>query len=197
MVIEPFTSIRDLIIITALLYLPYFGSHLASQTRNDTTCSHNRVVSPADARLDSFLNSGTGKVLNIGNTIAEDVIATAMKYLGTPHCLGGRTSACLDCSGLLAHAFGQNDIPLTGSSDDMARYGQVLLKKTDLRRGDLLFFRNTFRSANYITHSAIYLGDNQFIHTSSRFGVTITALTHPWWKRRFAFGTRVFSNNDE
>jgi len=38
----------------------------------------------------------------------------------------------------------------------------------------------------------IYIGNNKFIHTSSKNGVTITSLNDPWWNEKFIFGTRVF-----
>jgi cell wall-associated NlpC family hydrolase len=60
-----------------------------------------------------------------------------------------------------------------------------------LKKGDLVFFIRSYETHHFITHSGIYLGDNKFIHTSSKKGVTITSLSDTWWKERYIFGTRV------
>ncbi len=54
------------------------------------------------------------------------------------------------------------------------------------------FFIRSYKTHHFITHSGIYVGDNKFIHTSSKNGVTITSLDDPWWNEKFIFGTRIF-----
>jgi cell wall-associated NlpC family hydrolase len=139
-----------------------------------------------------FVAEGVEKKLNTGDVRASDVIRTARKYMGVPHCMGGTTSKCMDCSGLLVRAFATHGINLPHNSEEQARYGRILTDKAGLKKGDLVFFIRTYRTSNYITHSGIYLGDNQFLHASSSRGVTITSLDNSWWKDKFIFGTRIF-----
>ncbi|GAO31314.1 cell wall lytic activity [Geofilum rubicundum JCM 15548] len=61
-----------------------------------------------------------------------------------------------------------------------------------MQRGDLVFFIRSYKTSKYITHSGIYLGNNEFIHASSSQGVTTTSLSNSWWSERFIFGTRIF-----
>jgi cell wall-associated NlpC family hydrolase len=68
---------------------------------------------------------------------------------------------------------------------------QKITDTIDLRRGDLVFFSGSYKTNRKITHAGIYAGNNQFIHASSRDGVTINSLTDSYWKRRFEFGTRL------
>jgi cell wall-associated NlpC family hydrolase len=63
-----------------------------------------------------------------------------------------------------------------------------------LIKGDLVFFIRSYETHDFITHSGIYIGNNKFIHTSSKSGVTITSLNDPWWKGKFIFGTRVLES---
>ncbi|MCW3788673.1 C40 family peptidase [Plebeiibacterium sediminum] len=143
-------------------------------------------------RLNQFIASGTGKRLNTGKVSADDIIKSARKYMGTPHCMGGSSKKCMDCSGLVMQAFALNGITLPHNSEEQARYGKIIQDKNELRKGDLIFFINTYKTSKYITHAGICIGNNQFIHTSSSKGVTITSLDNSWWKDKFIFGTRVF-----
>ena len=142
--------------------------------------------------LYNFIQGGAELNLNTGRKKPNQIISTAEKYLGTPHCMGGFTKKCLDCSGLTYLSFTQNNITIPRRSQDQARYGQIILNPSDLKRGDLVFFTNSYKSSDYITHVGIYLGNNSFIHASTSNGVIITPLQNPWWSERFVFGTRVF-----
>ena len=143
-------------------------------------------------KLKDFLDAGTGKEINTNNTSANEIIKTAQKYLGVPHCMGGTTMKCMDCSGLLVTVFAKYGIHLPHNSEEQARYGKIITGMDELIKGDLVFFIRSYKTHSLITHSGIYIGNNKFIHTSSKNGVTITSLYDPWWKGKFIFGTRVF-----
>jgi lipoprotein Spr len=142
-------------------------------------------------KLKSFLDAGTEKKLSTIGTNADEIITTAQKYLGVPHCMGGTTMKCMDCSGLVFTVFAKHGIALPHNSEDQARYGKIIGGIDKLRRGDLVFFIRSYKTRDFITHTGIYLGNNQFIHTSSKIGVTITSINDPYWKEKFIFGTRV------
>ena len=143
-------------------------------------------------KLKDFMNAGTEKGIDTHNTSANEIIKTAQKYLGVPHCMGGTTMKCLDCSGLLVVVFAKNGINLPHNSEEQARYGKIIAEMDELIKGDLVFFIRSYKTRSLITHSGIYLGNNNFIHTSSKNGVIITSLNDPWWKEKFIFGTRLF-----
>ena len=144
-------------------------------------------------KLKDFMDSGTEKVINTHNTNANEIIKTAQKYLGVPHCMGGTTMKCMDCSGLLVTVFANYSIQLPHNSEEQARYGKIITAMDKLIKGDLVFFIRSYKTNSIITHSGIYVGNNKFIHTSTSNGVTITSLNDPWWKEKFIFGTRVFN----
>ncbi len=160
------------------------------QKRNTTSKPSTHIT--GNKKLNQFIASGTGKTLFIGKAKADDIIKSARKYMGVPHCMGGSSSKCMDCSGLVMRAFALNGIKLPHNSEEQARYGNIIYNKYDLKKGDLVFFINTYKTSKYITHAGICIGNNQFIHTSSSKGVTITSLDNSWWKDKFIFGTRVF-----
>jgi len=154
--------------------------------------SFQNVKSHSEKRkLNEFMNSGTGKKINAHNVDADEIILTAKKYIGVPHCMGGTTMKCIDCSGLILSVFAKHGINLPHSSEEQAKFGKIISVKDKLIKGDLVFFVRSYRTNDLITHTGIYLGNNNFIHTSTKKGVTITSLSDPWWKEKFIFGTRL------
>lgn len=163
-----------------------------------TSCSKRQFPTSApviisDPEMLAFLNSGTQNKLNTGRTRPNQIIKTAEKYVGTPHCMGGTTARCMDCSGLTYTSFGAHKIAMPRRSQDQARYGRIIFDRNDLKRGDLVFFTKSYNSPDYITHVGIYMGSDRFLHASSSQGVIVSPLSNPWWSQRFVFGTRVFN----
>jgi len=144
------------------------------------------------AEMQRFMNTGVERTLNTGRKKPKQIIKTAEKYMGTPHCMGGTTKKCLDCSGLTYISFAKHKILLPRNSQEQARYGRLIFDRNDLKRGDLVFFTKSYNTSAYITHVGIYLGNNKFIHASTSSGVIVTPLNNTWWSQRFVFGTRVF-----
>lgn len=150
------------------------------------------IESKTDRRkLDDFLAAGIEKGLNTKTPSADEIIETAEKYLGVPHCMGGTTMKCMDCSGLLVTVFARLGIILPHNSEEQARYGEIINRMDELKKGDLVFFIKTYETSHFITHSGIYAGNKNFIHASSKNGVVITSINDPWWNQKFIFGTRV------
>jgi cell wall-associated NlpC family hydrolase len=156
--------------------------------------SFKNIESQAEKKkLKDFMDAGTEKVINTRNTSPDEIIKTARQYLGVPHCMGGTTMKCIDCSGLLLAVFARHGIHLPHNSEEQARYGKIINGKDELKKGDLVFFIRSYKTRHFITHSGIYIGNNKFIHTSSKDGVTITSLDDPWWNEKFIFGTRILN----
>ncbi len=185
-----FGTKRKLTVLTAVAGL-LFNTFCSKQLYTEP--SFQNIESHAEKnKLKVFMDVGTEKVINTHNTSANEIIKSAQKYLGVPHCMGGTTIKCMDCSGLLVRVFANYGIRLPHSSEEQARYGKIIKGKGELIKGDLVFFIRSYKTQSFITHSGFYVGDNKFIHTSSKNGVTITSLDDPWWKEKFIFGTRVF-----
>jgi cell wall-associated NlpC family hydrolase len=120
-------------------------------------------------------------------TTAENIIASAKQYIGTPYVWGGMTPSGFDCSGLVQYVFAQNGISLPRTTALQYKVG-TSVSKSNLKPGDLVFF-NT--SGSGVSHVGIYIGDNQFIHSSSSKGVVITSLSNSYWSARYLGARRV------
>ncbi|AOW21991.1 hypothetical protein LPB138_03000 [Urechidicola croceus] len=108
-------------------------------------------------------------------------------YKGTKYKYGGTDKKGFDCSGFIQvvchNAF---NIKLPRTTDGMAKTG-TKISKNNLRPGDLLFFRP---SKKY-QHVGIFIGNNEFIHSSTSKGVTKSKLDNSYWKKKFKFAKRI------
>ncbi len=106
------------------------------------------------------------------------------KWVGTRYRFGGTTQTGIDCSAFMQEAFqaayGIN-LPRTTSEQ---RYVGKQIQKHELKKGDLVFFRKN-------RHVGIYLGNNQFMHSSTSSGVTISSLDENYWSRTYSQSRRV------
>jgi cell wall-associated NlpC family hydrolase len=178
--------------ITVILFL-FFSITISSCSKKQIPSSSARYTPVATtAEMQRFMKGGIERDLNTGRKKPKQIIKTAEKYIGTPHCMGGTTKKCLDCSGLTYISFAKIKIEIPRNSQEQARYGRIIFDRNDLKKGDLVFFTRSYNTSDYITHVGIYLGNNKFIHASTSNGVIITPLDNPWWSQRFVFGTRVF-----
>ena len=126
--------------------------------------------------------------------IMEQVIDTAKSYIGTPNKFGGTTRDSIDASGLIYMSIKKNSQQkFPRIAQDMARYGKIITNPKKLKRGDLVFFFDTYEIDRIITSVGIYLGDGKFINSSSNNGVSISEINDPYyWKEKFFYGTKIF-----
>lgn len=142
--------------------------------------------------LERFQRQGSENPLRTQGVSSENLIRQAESYLGIPHCMGGSSRRCMDCSGLLKRTFSDLGIVTPHGSEAMARYGKIIVNPDELRFGDLIFFVRTYRTSKVITHSGFYMGQGDFIHVSTKKGVEVVNLYRSrYWTKHYIFGTRI------
>ena len=109
--------------------------------------------------------------LNTRHINAENIISTAKKLMGTPYLWGGTSTKLMDCSGFTRTVFFLNGILLPRDASQQVNVGLAVDTKngfSNLKPGDLLFFgeKATAKTKEKVSHVAIYLGNEEFIHES-------------------------------
>ena len=127
-------------------------------------------------------------------SIKDRLLRVARRMLAVPYRFGGTTLWGLDCSGFVQKTFAFLNLDLPRSAREQFREG-AKVAKADLSPGDLVFFRTY---AEYPSHVGIYLGDNRFVHASSRERkVTVESLDTPYYVKRYIGAKRLlFEEND-
>ncbi len=118
----------------------------------------------------------------------KGLVEQAMTYLGTPYRRGGTSRRGVDCSGLVGAVYAQQGLEMPRTAAEQFGEG-VPVGESDLRPGDLVFFRDTYKRG--ISHVGIYLGDGRFIHAAGhRRGVVVSELSRPYYHLRYAGARR-------
>lgn len=98
--------------------------------------------------------------------VRRDVVDYAMQFLGNPYVWGGTDpNTGADCSGFVQYVLGNSaGIAMSRTSRDQASQG-VAVDSNQMKPGDLIFYGSNKGSIN---HVAMYIGDGQVIHASSK-----------------------------
>ena len=122
---------------------------------------------------------------------AVDLINYAFTLIGTPYVWGGNGPDTFDCSGFVKYVFNHFGYSMQRVANDMLYKDGVWVERADLQPGDVIFFGNTYSSNETATHVGIYIGGDQFIHASSRKGVTVSQLSSEYYDTRFVGAKRL------
>ena len=158
----------------------------------------------------AYLSAKYGKTVEM--TASEDerieaVIAEGTKLLGTAyvwgavryhdgegHFLKNFSTGAFDCSSLMQYIFYMGaHVKLQVTTRTQIYQGKTVTK-SQLKRGDLMFFTNESRKNNTgverVGHVALYLGDNWILHTASDYA-KIEQISATRWSY-FIQGQRIF-----
>jgi len=120
------------------------------------------------------------------------LVRVAMGFLGAPYRLGGSSVKGLDCSAFVKKIYQIFNTDLPRTAFEQSHLG-MRVARDELTEGDLLFF-NTRRR---LGHVGIYIGNNEFVHASSRKrGVRVDNLDTPYFDKRFVRAVRIKGSDE-
>ena len=115
--------------------------------------------------------------------------------LGTPYRYGGNTrKSGFDCSGFVSYVYKEElGIQLPRTTSQLLNMDAPIIARADLEPGDLILFND--RGRGRVSHVGIYMGDDQFIHSSSSRsgGVRIDKLSNRHWNASYIQAKRVLT----
>ncbi|WGE49705.1 C40 family peptidase [Actinobacillus equuli] len=118
------------------------------------------------------------------NSATQKVNKIYRKWAGTHYRLGGEGHNGIDCSAFVQKTMlGAFNIDLPRSTAEQ-RYSGRSISKSELRPGDLVFFRRN-------NHVGVYIGGGKFVHASTSQGVTTSSLSERYWARNYTQSRRV------
>ncbi|HSJ39244.1 MAG TPA: S-layer homology domain-containing protein [Planococcus sp. (in: firmicutes)] len=118
----------------------------------------------------------------------DQIAEYALKFKGVPYKWAGTTPSGFDCSGYILYVYGHFGIDLPRTSADQFKVGTAV-SKSNLKKGDLVFFANTYKPG--ISHTSIYIGNGNVISAESN-GISISNInTNPYWAPKYAGAKRL------
>lgn len=110
------------------------------------------------------------------DSFGEDIVSTALMFLGVPYMWGGTSIKNVDCSGLSRSVYFSNGVLLPRNASQQAKTGEDVNIFNDngsvswdaLASGDLIFWGRaaTDSTRERVSHVGIYIGGGKFIHSS-------------------------------
>ena len=129
-------------------------------------------------------SSSSGSSSSGSSNVDYDVtklINEAKSHIGVPYVWGGQSPSGFDCSGFIHYVY--NKAGLSMGRTNTGGYYNRSYHVNNPKVGDLVFFKNTYKSG--ISHMGIYLGNGNFIQAGSSSGVTISNVNNSYWSKHF------------
>lgn len=116
-------------------------------------------------------------------------LAVAEKLRGIPYQLGGDSpKSGFDCSGYTKYVFALHRIPLPRTVAEQVRAGKPA--GSAIRPGDLLFFRMAGPKSP-VSHVALALNKDEFIHAPGADGKVRSEKLSTYWRSRLVTARRI------
>ncbi|SCG82287.1 NLP/P60 protein [Proteiniborus sp. DW1] len=139
---------------------------------DETSDVWSKIILP-DGRKGWIKSVYISQYLNSFKNIPEEelrnnLVNTALDYMGTQYRWGGKSHLGIDCSGLCSIAYLINGATIYRDAQIKEGYDMREISREELNKGDLIFFPG---------HVAMYIGGDKYIHSSSKnSGVRINSL---------------------
>ena len=153
----------------------------ATRTQKSRIQTRTYGTNAAERKIESFFQRKNHPILS----------KIAINQLGKHYVWGAVGPRTFDCSGFTSYVYRKLGVNIPRTSRMQARFGK-LIRYSQLRPGDLVFFDTSRRQQGSVNHVGIYLGSNKFIHASSaRHKVVITSLSKTFYRKRFKWARRI------
>ncbi|OLS61977.1 C40 family peptidase [Pseudomonas putida] len=174
---------------------PQQQDHFAVSAKSATQSPVDASVFDEELATEQDLEEFSGNKSYQLPALADSILERGMSLIGTRYRFGGTSEQSgFDCSGFIGYLFREEaGMTLPRSTREMINVDAPLVSRNNLKPGDLLFFSTNGRGR--VSHAGIYLGDNQFIHSSSRRsgGVRIDSLGDRYWSKTFMEAKRALA----
>jgi len=157
---------------------------LAASLKNLETISlaKNKKQKPKSFNFTDIFASNSKK----NNDRCKSITSLAKTKLGKRYVWGASGNKnTYDCSSFTKYVYKNHGINIPRTSIKQSKFGKYV-KRSELQKGDLVFFDTSKRRKGYVNHVGIYLGDNKFIHASSaKKKVVTTRLDKNFYSNRY------------
>ena len=130
--------------------------------------------------------------------MSDSLLDRGKTLLGTPYQYGGASRKTgFDCSGFVGYVYKEElGIKLPRTTGGLLKMDAPVIARSDLEPGDLILFND--RGRGRVNHVGIYMGDDQFIHSSSKRsgGVRVDKLSNSHWSASYLKAKRVLTEDE-
>lgn len=167
--------------------VPTYQMNPPASANRQAAANANAAGGSGEAPYRSKYNTMSSRTLpGATSGTSSGIVKTAFGFMGVPYVYGGSTPQGFDCSGFVQYVYRLNG-KTTPRMAHHQFYAGTPIKKSDLRPGDLVFFETYTKG---ISHVGIYIGNNNFIHASSKGAVRVDSLGTQYYQNRYRGAAR-------
>lgn len=182
------TTFKPVFIASILSILGGYSSIAAASLSSKPATPNQIIASKAErlAKSSSIFTNRANLPTSSTHTVnySGRINSVYHNWVGTRYRLGGTTKAGIDCSAFVREVMDKAFNKEMPRSTAEQRHVGRSISKSDLRPGDLVFFRKN-------NHVGVYIGNGKFVHASSSRGVTTSSLSESYWARNYTQSRRV------
>ncbi len=128
------------------------------------------------------------------DTKLEKFLKAANSKIGCEYVLGDSGPKTFDCSGFVTYCLRQAGVStqrMNAAGFSKSSRWKTISKFSDIKKGDILFFRSDASSS--VSHCGIYIGSGMMIDASSANGKVVKRSVSAYWKRNFVNAKRPWT----
>lgn len=166
----------------------YILSTLLSAQKQVTTrsASEARTTDSQEEKEKEKENAVDETPVSTSSTKGEEVLAYAMKYIGSKYVYGGSSPRGFDCSGFTSYVYKNFEVTLSRTAAGQYSNGRSV-SKSELQAGDLVMF------CSPINHVGIYVGEGKIVHAANTArGVTTDTINSGYYATNYYGARRIF-----
>lgn len=149
-----------------------------------TGCVNDVVASNSTPKVKKILTNKANKVGTSDHLVKREIMEHFSEWKGTKYKWGGDTKKGIDCSAFIGKVYKNGfNIKLPRTTSDLKNEG-IKVNKNNLKIGDMVFFRGN-------KHVGIYIGNNEFIHASSKKGVVKSQMSSGYYAKTYTQARRI------
>lgn len=157
-----------------------------------------KEVAPVSVSFQSESAQTAESSVSYNASFGENVVQTALQYLGASYRLGTSGPTVFDCSGFTSYVYRKQNVSILRTSRSQFTQGTPIARISDLKKGDLVFFggRGNARSVGHvgIVKDVDPSGNNfSFVHASIS-GVKVSNSSEAYYSRRYIGARRIVQN---
>lgn len=184
-----------------------YSKHVVAPSLGNSTgitYSYINAVSQANGKTYLYANGGNfyyadlvrqyvcadNSEIPVGSKLFKTIIEEALKFQGNPYVWGGdNPTVGFDCSGLIQWTYAQAGINLNRTAQEQYNMTKEVSIK-DAQPGDLIFFKGTYGTPDFISHVGIYVDETRMFDSNDS-GIGYHYWTGSYWDSHFAGIRRI------
>ena len=193
------TTLHTLMLGLALVpAAPPYAQTLESDAMPVHSQAERFVAEAPVASLEVAVPKGDKNKTTVSTPQGDNIVRTALQYLGARYRSGHSGPTAFDCSGFTNYVYGRQSINISRSSRTQFREGTPIYDTSALQKGDLVFFGGS-RSSRTVGHVGIVTdvnpatGQFKFVH-AARTGVKVDDSNSAYYKSRYIGARRIVQN---